>query len=117
FDETPLHCHQLELENPVIGNAELQKIKDISIGTIRAVTLPALFKIADGGAGLRAALDELCRQASVAIERGYSIIILSDCGHDEELAPIPSLLATGAVHHHLIRAGTRTRCGIVVESG
>jgi len=117
FDETPRHCHQLELENPVINTVELQKIKGVSAGTIRTVTLPALFKIADGGDGLRAALDELCRQASVAIEQGYGIIILSDRGHNEERAPIPSLLATGAVHHHLIREGTRTRCGIVVESG
>lgn len=117
FDETPAHCHQLELDNPVIGNAELQQIKDVSVGKLRAVTLPALFRIADGGKGLRAALDELCRQASVAIAQGYSIIVVSDRGHDEERAPIPSLLATGAVHHHLIREGTRTQCGIVVESG
>src|SRR5207248_9145701 len=72
---------------------------------------------ADGGDGLEAALTELCRQASLAIEQGYSIIVLSDRGHDEKRAPIPSLLATGAVHHHLIREGTRTRCGIIVESG
>jgi glutamate synthase (NADPH/NADH) large chain len=117
FDETPLHCHQLEVENPILGNADLQKIKDVAVGRIRAVTLPALFPIAAGGDGLRAALDELCRQASVAIANGYSILVLSDRGHDEERAPIPSLLAIGAVHHHLIREGTRTRCGLVVESG
>jgi glutamate synthase (NADPH/NADH) large chain len=117
FDETPVHCHQLELENPIISNVELAKIKEIAAGTIRAVTLPALFQVNAGGAGLRAALDELCRQASVAIANGCSIIVLSDRDHDEERAPIPSLLATGAVHHHLIREGTRTRCGIVVESG
>ncbi len=117
FDETPVHCHQLELENPVIGNADLQKIKDVAVGELRTVTLPILFRIADGGDGLRTALDELCRQASAAVAQGYSILVLSDRGHDEERAPIPSLLATGAVHHHLIREGTRTRCGIVVESG
>jgi glutamate synthase (ferredoxin) len=117
FDETATHCHQLELDNPVIDDTTLQQIKEIAAGEIRAVTLPALFLVADGGEGLRKALDELCRQASVAIEQGYSIIILSDRGHDEVRAPIPSLLATGAVHHHLIREGTRTRCGLVVESG
>ena len=117
FDESEQHCHQLELDNPLIGNAELQKIKDVTAGSIRAAVLPALFKVTDGGDGLRTALDELCRQASVAIANGYSIIVLSDRGHDEERAPIPSLLATGAVHHHLIREGSRTRCGIVVESG
>jgi glutamate synthase domain-containing protein 2/glutamate synthase domain-containing protein 1/glutamate synthase domain-containing protein 3 len=117
FEETPLHCHQLEIENPIIGNAELQQIKEISAGTLRATTIPALFAIAGGGAALRAALDELCDQASAAIEAGYNILVLSDRDHDETRAPIPSLLATAAVHHHLIREGTRTRCGLVVESG
>src|SRR5262249_9427649 len=117
FDETPKHCHQLELENPVIGNTELQQIKEVAVGTIRTATLPALFRVADGGEGLRPALDQLCRQASVAIEQGHSIIVLSDRGHDEDHTPIPSLLAVGAVHHHLIRTGTRTGCGLVVESG
>ena len=117
FEETPAHCHQLEIETPVISNVELQRIKDVATGTLRAITLPALFKVADGGAGLRAALDALCADASKAIAAGYSILVLSDRGHGDELAPIPSLLATGAVHHHLIREGTRTRCGIVVESG
>ncbi|GIW45796.1 MAG: glutamate synthase, large subunit [Candidatus Binatia bacterium] len=117
FEETPLHCHQLELENPVISNAELEKIRRIAVGRIRSKVLPTLFQVADGGSGLERALDDLCRQASEAIEQGYSILILSDRGHDETWAPIPSLLATAAVHHHLIREGTRTRCGIVVESG
>ncbi|MFQ5667849.1 MAG: glutamate synthase large subunit [Candidatus Binatia bacterium] len=117
FDETPAHCHQLELDNPVIDNTALQKIKDLSVGSLRAVTLPALFPAGSGGAGLRAALDELCRQASAAVAQGYNVIVLSDRAHDATRTPIPSLLATGAVHHHLIREGTRTRCGLVVESG
>jgi len=117
FEETPEHCHQLEIENPVIGDADLQKIKELAAGKLRSVTLPILFKVADGGEGLRAALDELCARASKAIADGHSILVLSDRGHDEVWAPIPSLLATAAVHHHLIRAGTRTRCGLVVESG
>ncbi|GBD26069.1 Ferredoxin-dependent glutamate synthase 1 [bacterium HR30] len=117
FEETPLHCHQLELENPVISNVDLEKIRRIAVGRIRSKVLRTLFRVADGGAGLERALDELCKQASEAIDQGYSILILSDRGHDETWAPIPSLLATAAVHHHLIREGTRTRCGIVVESG
>jgi glutamate synthase domain-containing protein 2/glutamate synthase domain-containing protein 1/glutamate synthase domain-containing protein 3 len=117
FEETAAHCHQLELENPIIGSADLQKIKEVSAGSLRSKTLPMLFKVVDGGTGLRDALEELCSQASVAIEQGFSILVLSDRGHDEEWAPIPSLLATGAVHHHLIREGTRTLCGLVVESG
>ena len=117
FEETPAHCHQLQVEQPIIGNGDLQKIKDIAAGNLRTAVLPALFKIDEGGEGLRAAIDELCRQASVAIAQGFSIIVLSDRGHDDTRAPIPSLLATAAVHHHLIREGTRTRCGLVVESG
>ncbi len=117
FDETPEHCHQLELENPVIDNADLARIKAVRNGKLRAATLPTLYKVRDGGAGLKAALDELCTQASAAIEQGNTILVLSDRGTSEALAAIPSLLATAAVHHHLIREGTRTRCGLVVESG
>jgi glutamate synthase domain-containing protein 2/glutamate synthase domain-containing protein 1/glutamate synthase domain-containing protein 3 len=117
FDETAEQCRQLELENPVIGSSDLQKIRNLAAGAVRSKTLPALFKVNEGGAGLRRALDDLCRAASAAIAEGYSILILSDREHDATMVPIPSLLATGAVHHHLIREGTRTRCGLVVESG
>ncbi|GIW42573.1 MAG: glutamate synthase subunit alpha [Candidatus Binatia bacterium] len=117
FDETPLHCQQLELEQPVITNEELARIKKLDRGNLRTITLPMLFEVERGGEGLREALDELCEKASRAVAQGYTILVLSDRGHDEKLAPIPSLLATGAVHHHLIREGTRTKCGIVVESG
>ena len=117
FEEGPAHCHQLELENPVISNTELQQIKEVSVGKIRSTTLPILFPVAEGGEGLEQALTELCEKASQAIAEGFSILVLSDRGHDERLAPMPSLLATAAVHHHLIREGLRSRCGIVVESG
>ncbi|HVN84499.1 MAG TPA: glutamate synthase large subunit [Candidatus Binatia bacterium] len=117
FDETPEHCHQLELENPVVSNRELAQIKAIRNGRLATATLPMLYRVRDGGAGLKQALDELCRQASAAIDEGFTILVLSDRGVNEELAAIPSLLATAAVHHHLIREGTRTRCGLVVESG
>jgi glutamate synthase domain-containing protein 2/glutamate synthase domain-containing protein 1/glutamate synthase domain-containing protein 3 len=117
FDETAAHCHQLELENPVIGNTDLARIRTVRAGTLRATTLSTIFPVAEGGDGLQAALDELCAHASAAIENGATILILSDRGVGPEHAPIPSLLATAAVHHHLIREGTRTRCGLVVESG
>jgi glutamate synthase domain-containing protein 2/glutamate synthase domain-containing protein 1/glutamate synthase domain-containing protein 3 len=117
FDETPAHCHQLELEYPIIGNADLARIQAVRNGQLRAATLPILYDVKQGGAGLKAALDELCRRASAAVEQGVSILVLSDRGAGERDAPIPSLLATAAVHHHLIREGTRTRCGLVVESG
>jgi glutamate synthase domain-containing protein 2/glutamate synthase domain-containing protein 1/glutamate synthase domain-containing protein 3 len=117
FEETPEHCHQLELESPILSDTELQQINELAVGRMRATTLPTLYRVADGGAGLRAALDELCARASSAVADGATILVLSDRQQDEEWTPIPSLLATGAVHHHLIREGTRTRCGLVVESG
>ncbi|HTY56859.1 MAG TPA: glutamate synthase large subunit, partial [Candidatus Binataceae bacterium] len=117
FEETPLHCRQLRLKQPILSNAELAKIKRLARPGLRTITLPMLYRVADGEAGLHSALDELCRRASQAIADGYTIIVISDRGVDAEHAPIPSLLATSAVHHHLIREGTRTQAGLVVESG
>src|SRR5579885_695014 len=117
FEETPLHCRQLRLKNPIIDNKQLEKIKRLARPGLRSITLRTLYRVDDGERGLREALDNLCRQASRAIDDGYTIIVLSDRGVNAEWAPIPSLLATGAVHHHLIRAGTRTKCGLVIESG
>jgi glutamate synthase domain-containing protein 2/glutamate synthase domain-containing protein 1/glutamate synthase domain-containing protein 3 len=117
FEETPLHCRQLKLEQPILTNEALANIKALNRDGLKAVTLPMLYPVAKNGAGLKKALTELCNKASAAIEDGATILILSDCGADNKNAPIPSLLATGAVHHHLIRKLQRTRCGIVVESG
>jgi len=117
FEESPLHCRQLRLKQPILTNQELEKIKRLASPGLRTITLPALYRVDEGEAGLRGALDELCRSASDAIDAGYTIIVLSDRGVDQVYAPIPSALATGAVHHHLIREGTRTRAGLVVESG
>ncbi len=83
----------------------------------QSVTLPILFKASEGGQGLETALEELCAKASRAIADGKQFIILSDRGINKDLAPIPALLAVSAVHHHLIRKGTRTRVGLVLESG
>jgi glutamate synthase (NADPH/NADH) large chain len=117
FDETPLHCAQLELKSPILTNEELAQVKALDDGPLRAITLPILFHAGMGGEGLRAALDELCERAADAVEQGYTILVLSDRGMGERKVAIPSLLAVAAVHHHLIRVGTRMRCGIVLESG
>src|SRR3989475_6315823 len=117
FEETPLHCRQLEVKSPVLSNDELAQVKALDDGHLRAVTLPMLFPADGGGAGLRSALDTLCARASEAVATGYTILVLSDRGVDEDNVPIPSLLATAAVHHHLIREGVRMRVGILVESG
>jgi glutamate synthase domain-containing protein 2/glutamate synthase domain-containing protein 1/glutamate synthase domain-containing protein 3 len=117
LDETPEHARLLELAHPILTDEELERIRQISLPGFRARTLPILFKPAEGGEGLRAALDRLCREASQAIAEGVNVLILSDRGVTPELAPIPALLATGAVHHHLVREETRTKCGLVVETG
>ena len=117
----PESCRQLELDGPVIGNSDLEKIRALDGGAaskgLRAVTLPILFNHKEDGAGLRRALEDLRWSVSECLNEGYNVIILSDRGHDESRAPIPSLLALAAVQHHLIREGSRTRCGLVVESG
>ena len=118
FEETPEHCHQLEVQSPTLTNDQLAQIKEIANGELRAETLPLKFRAVGGGQALRAELNALCARASRAVADGATILVLSDrgCVNDAK-APIPSLLATAAVHHHLIRQGQRTRCGIVVESG
>ncbi|HEV3110519.1 MAG TPA: glutamate synthase large subunit [Candidatus Binataceae bacterium] len=117
FEESPLHCRQLRLKEPILSNAEMEKIKRLALPGLRSTTLSMLYRPTDGAAGLRAALDKLCESACKAIADGNTIIILSDRGVDADHMAIPSLLATGAVHHHLVREGTRTRAGLVVESG
>ncbi len=117
FEEGPLHCRQLRLKEPILSNAEMEKIKRLAMPGLRSITLSTLYNPREGEAGLRAALDRLCESATKAIAEGYTILILSDRGVDAEHMAIPSLLATGAVHHHLVREGTRTQAGLVIESG
>ena len=115
----PLSCRQIRLESPVLSSEELERLRalDGSAGGHRAVTLSSCYPVARGGDGLGEALETLFAQADAAIASGVDVVILSDRGIDAERAPIPALLAVSAVHHHLIRAGTRTRVGLVVESG
>ncbi|HKX46372.1 MAG TPA: glutamate synthase large subunit [Planctomycetota bacterium] len=117
LDETPEHARLLRLQHPLITDDQLESIKQGREVGVRAATLPMVFKVAEGGAGLRAALDELCRGASRALAAGANVIVLSDREVSPDLAPIPALLATGAVHHHLVREETRTKCGLIVETG
>ncbi len=116
--ELPDQAQMLELPHPILTNEDVAKLRHANIMHQRKPpTLPMLFRVAEGGAGLKAALDELCRLASIAVKNEYGFIILSDRGANEELAPVPALLATAAVHHHLVRNGTRTKLGIIVETG
>ncbi len=117
----PGSCRQLQVPRPVIDNDELEKIIHIheydDLADFRTVVVPCLFPVAEGGEGLRVALRDVRRAASDAIADGATIIVLSDRDSTAELAPIPALLFTSAVHHHLIREKTRTQVGLVVETG
>jgi len=115
--ETPQHCHTLKLEHPILTNYDLEKLRRVSWGDFLATTLPALFRVDGGEKELERALDSLCRRASLAIKNGYTLLLLSDRGVDEEYAAIPSLLALTAVHNHLVREKSRTQVALIVESG
>ena len=117
LDPQPISCRQVKVKNPIITNEELAKLRHIDRNGFKTVTLPILFKLAEGGAGLENAVDEMFKEANKAVTDGANIIILSDRGVDAENAPIPALLAVAGLHHHLIREGTRTNVGIVLESG
>ncbi|MDE2962630.1 MAG: glutamate synthase large subunit, partial [Acidobacteriota bacterium] len=117
LDETPRHARLLKLQCPVLTDPELARIRHASVKDFSAETLKMHFSEGDGGGGMETALEALCSQASRAVSRGHNIIVLSDRGVDADSVPIPALLATSAVHHHLIREGTRTKVGLVVETG
>ena len=117
----PDSCRQLVLPFPIIDNDDLAKIIHINDENthphLAAVVISGLYRVADGGEGLRSALDKVRQDVTEAIVQGARIIVLSDRNSDEVFAPIPSLLLTSAVHHHLIREKRRTNVGLVVECG
>ncbi len=113
----PASCRHIRLETPVLRNAELERLRHVEAPGFSAATLPILYPVAGAGEALEAAMDALYAAADRAIEGGVNILILSDRGVDAESAPIPALLAVAGLHHHLIRQGTRTRVGLVLESG
>src|SRR5689334_15672461 len=117
LDETPEHAHQLIIGQPLLTTGELEKLRQVDHHVFRADTLDATFPVGEGPKGLRRALDRLCSEASAAIAAGDNILILSDRAAGADRAPVPALLAVGAVHHHLVREGTRLQAGLVVESG
>jgi len=117
LEETPEHCHTLKLDQPILTNYDLEKLRRVSWGDLLTATLTATYRVAGGEKELERSLDWLCRRASRAIKDGYTLLVLSDRGVDRDYAPIPSLLALSALHHHLIREGSRTQVALIVESG
>src|SRR5689334_15668985 len=117
IDPRPESCRQLRLPEPILKNSEMEKLRSINQPGIKSNTLPILFNPRGGKKALENSLRKLFDAADQAIAEGVTILILSDKGVDPGHAPIPALLATAGLHHHLIRAGTRTRVGLVLESG
>src|SRR4051812_17875105 len=113
----PESCRLIELKSPILTNEELAKLRHIDQPGFKSLDLPILFNAADGAKGLEAAMQDICAKASQAIKDGVNILILTDRWIDADHAPIPSLLAVSGLHHHLIREGTRTKVGLVLESG
>ena len=118
----PESARQIELPSPILSNEQLEILRHLD-GTdpggrgFKTITLPILYKVDEGGTGVEQAVEELCRSASEAIAEANEFIVLSDWGANRQHAPLPALLAVSAVHHHLIREGTRTRVGLILESG
>ncbi|MEJ7789540.1 MAG: glutamate synthase large subunit [Thermoleophilaceae bacterium] len=117
FEETPEQSRRLVLSQPVLRDSELARMRAVPDGPLRSATLDATWPIADGAAGLEPALGRLCDEADSAIAEGSGILVISDRPIAADRAAIPSLLALSCVHHHLVRAGTRTYVSLVVESG
>ncbi len=114
---TPEHARLIELKSPILTNEEFAKLKHIDMPGFKSVTMPILFKVADGVGALEKAMEDLCEKISGAVKAGTNVVVLSDRGVDKNNAAIPSLLAVAGVHHHLIREGTRTQVGLILESG
>ncbi len=117
LEESPRHAHQLVLDQPILRNHELETLRTVSHDIFKPLTIDITWPIAGGPDAMEVALSDVCDQAHDAIARGINIIILSDRAIGPERAPIPSLLAVAAVHHHLVREGTRLQAGLVIETG
>jgi glutamate synthase (NADPH/NADH) large chain len=115
--ESPRHTRQIHISQPVLLNEDLEKIKHLEDQGYRTVTLYGHFETDHQPGRLLEALNQLCKEAEGAIYAGKNIIIISDRNSTDSKAPIPTLLAIGAVHHHLVKKKLRTRAGLVVEAG
>ena len=114
---TAISCRQIKLDTPILDNRNLEKLRHLDVLGMRTQTIDITYPTAAGSRGLRTALARVRADADAAIAAGDAIVILSDRAMDQDNAPIPALLATAGVHHHLVRNGTRNCVGLVIESG
>jgi len=117
LEEAPQHCHRLRLSRPIVTNQELAKIQSINQGNLKSSTLQMIFPLSEGADGLEKAMERLFQQADEEIEKGYTLIVLSDREVNKNNVAMPSLLVCAGLHHHLIRQGTRTKVSLVIETG
>ena len=117
LEESPSHCKQIEIQQPVLRNKEVEKIRWIDHDNFQTKSIHITFRSIEEEGTLKKALERICQYSEDAVDDGYSIILLTDRGVDSSHAPIPSLLALGAVHNHLIRTKKRAKVGIIVEAG
>ncbi len=117
LEETPAHCHKLEIDQPVLTNEEFRKLQYIDRGHLQSKTIDITFRATGDKGELKAAVDRLCQYAKDAVNDGYALLLLSDRTVDTDHAAIPSVLATAAVHHYLIRQGLRAKADIILEVG
>lgn len=113
----PDSCRMIRLKSPLIDNKQLEQLRQVGEAGFKAATLPMLYKVEAGAKGLESALENLFAAADKAIEDNVNVLVISDKNIDTENAAIPTLLATGGLHHHLVSKGTRTRVSIVLETG
>jgi len=117
LETKPESCKQISIRQPILTDADIAKLRYIKHPDFKVITISTLFPATDKPGALERAINKICKQAEEALENGNNILILSDRGVDKDNAPIPSLVAVGAVHHHLINKGSRINCSLVVESG
>ncbi|MBE9030010.1 glutamate synthase large subunit [filamentous cyanobacterium LEGE 11480] len=117
LDPQPESCRLVELPTPILKNADLARLKQLDSSYFKTITVSMLFEAQSGVTGLEQAIADICSKVDAAISNGHNIVILSDRGISHDHAAIPALLAVSGLHHHLIRQGTRTKIGIVLESG
>jgi glutamate synthase (NADPH/NADH) large chain len=117
FDSTPEHCHRLQLQHPILTNAEMAQLKEMDYRGWKSKIIDITFGVDEGAPGLEKTLDRVSREAEEAISEGYSLVVLSDRAAGPDRVPVSALLAMGAVHHHLVRQAKRTQIGVILESG